>query len=75
MTALKSLLLGIANLVAAVGFAFFGPVHWLAAVVMGVGSLAGGWSGPPVVRVIPPRMPRIGVGLAGFGLAGWLWTH
>ncbi|CDZ91700.1 conserved membrane hypothetical protein [Rhodococcus ruber] len=71
-TILKSYLLGVANLVAAIGFAAFGPVHWGAAAAMALGAVAGGWCGPPVVRRIPPDVLRVGVALAGFGLAVWL---
>lgn len=71
-TLLKSFLLGIANLVAALLFSFSGEVHWGAAAAMGIGALAGGWCGPPVVKVIPPNTLRIAVGLSGIGLAGWL---
>jgi uncharacterized membrane protein YfcA len=69
---IKSLLTGIANAVAAVGFAFFGPVHWVAALAMAIGAFAGGWCGPPVVRVIPPTALRIAVAIGGLGLAAWL---
>lgn len=69
---LKSYLLGVANLVAAIGFAFFGPVHWVAAAAMAVGAFAGGWCGPPLVKRIPPNLLRVAVAVAGFGLAGWL---
>ncbi|KAA0021696.1 sulfite exporter TauE/SafE family protein [Antrihabitans cavernicola] len=72
---LKSFLLGIANLVAAIGFAIFGPVHWLAALAMAIGAFAGGWCGPPTVKVIPPQVLRISVGILGLGLAGWLGLH
>ncbi|MEV0945266.1 sulfite exporter TauE/SafE family protein [Rhodococcus sp. NPDC049939] len=71
-TILKSFLLGIANLVAAIGFAVFGPVHWSAAAAMAIGALAGGWCGPPVVKRIPPSVLRVVIAIAGFGLAGWL---
>ncbi|MFD3508460.1 sulfite exporter TauE/SafE family protein [Nocardia sp. NPDC058666] len=69
---LKSFLLGIANLVAAIGFAFFGPVHWGAALALGAGALVGGWCGPPVVKVIPPSVLRVTVGICGLGLAVYL---
>lgn len=69
---LKSYLLGVANLVAAIGFAAFGPVHWPAALAMAIGTVAGGWCGPPVVKRIPPGVLRVGVSIAGFGLAAWL---
>ncbi|MGW4369476.1 sulfite exporter TauE/SafE family protein [Nocardia takedensis] len=66
---LKSLLTGVANLVAAVGFAVFGPVHWLAAAAMAVGAFAGGWCGPPVVARLPPTVVRVAVAVCGTGLA------
>lgn len=71
---LKSYLLGLANLVAAVLFAVLGPVHWLAALAMALGCFAGGWLGPPIVKVIPPNLLRIAVALCAFGLAIWLWV-
>ncbi|MEU2005622.1 sulfite exporter TauE/SafE family protein [Rhodococcus sp. NPDC019627] len=74
-TILKSFLLGIANLVAALSFAVFGPVHWGAAAAMAIGALAGGWCGPPVVKRIPPSILRVVIAVAGFGLAGWLWMR
>jgi uncharacterized membrane protein YfcA len=74
-TILKSFLLGVANLVAAIGFAAFGPVHWGAAAAMAIGALAGGWCGPPVVRRIPPSLLRVVISVAGFGLAVWLWVR
>lgn len=72
-TVVKSLLLGIANLVAAVGFTLFGPVDWPAAIAMSIGMLAGGWCGPTVVKVLPPNLLRIGVAIAAIGLAVWLF--
>ncbi|MGV9824123.1 sulfite exporter TauE/SafE family protein [Gordonia sp. NPDC003429] len=71
-TLLKSLFLGVANLVAALGFMIFGPVHWGAALAMAIGCLVGGWCGPPVVRRLPPGPLRIVVGIGGLGLAVWL---
>lgn len=69
---LKSFFLGIANIVAAVIFAFSGDVYWLAALALAIGAFAGGYCGPPVVKVIPPIVLRIAVGILGLGLAGWL---
>jgi uncharacterized membrane protein YfcA len=68
----KSVLTGIANAVAAVGFAIFGPVNWMAALAMAIGAFAGGWCGPPVVKVIPPNILRVAVAIGGLGLAIWL---
>lgn len=72
---LKSYVLAIANLVAAVIFAVTGPVDWLAALAMAIGCFAGGWLGPPIVKVIPPNLLRVVVALCAFGLAIWLWVR
>lgn len=69
---LKSFFLGIANLVAAVLFTFSGDVNWLAALALALGAFGGGYCGPPVVKVIPPNLLRVGVGILGLGLAVWL---
>ncbi|QTI70634.1 sulfite exporter TauE/SafE family protein [Gordonia polyisoprenivorans] len=74
-TLLKSLFLGIANLVAALLFAVSGPVHWTAALAMAIGCLAGGWCGPPTVKRLPAAPLRIAVGIAGLGLAVWLGVN
>jgi hypothetical protein len=71
--ALKNMLLGIADLVAAVGFVLFGPVEWAAAAPLALGLLAGGVVGPSVTRHVPGDVIRILVGLAGLGLALKLW--
>ncbi|MCX2755690.1 sulfite exporter TauE/SafE family protein [Gordonia sp. 4N] len=68
----KSLFLGIANTIAAIGFMIWGPVDWWAALAMAVGCLAGGWCGPPVVKRLPPGPLRVVVGVCGLGLAAWL---
>ncbi|TSD97164.1 sulfite exporter TauE/SafE family protein [Gordonia rubripertincta] len=68
----KSVFLGVANAVAAVGFMIFGPVDWWAALAMAIGCLLGGWCGPPVVKRLPAGPLRIVVGLCGLGLAVWL---
>ncbi|MFC8177855.1 transporter [Rhodococcus sp. 14-2470-1b] len=70
---LKSFFLGIANAVAALVFVFSGDVHWLAALALALGAFAGGYCGPPVVKVIPPTVLRIAVGVLGLGLAVWLY--
>ncbi|WP_432561259.1 sulfite exporter TauE/SafE family protein [Kineococcus sp. SYSU DK003] len=67
--ALKNMLTGAANTVAAVGFAVFGPVDWWAAVLLGAGCVAGGRIGPVIVRRLDPRVLRIVIAVAGFGLA------
>ena len=72
--ALKNLLTGAANTVAALGFAAFGPVDWWAALALGVGCVAGGRLGPAVVRRIDPRILRPVIAVAGLALAVRLWV-
>jgi uncharacterized protein len=72
--ALKGVILGIANAVAAVAFIVFGSVSWAAALPLAVGFLAGGYAGPVVFRRLPAEPVRISVAVAGFALAvklGW----
>ncbi len=72
---MKSLLLAISNLTASFVFIGFGPVNWLAAITLGIGCVGGGYLGPIVQQLIPAPVLRWIIGLAGFGLAGWLWFH
>lgn len=77
---LKSILLGVTNMVAAIAFIasallLGGPVNWLAALALGLGCFVGGWLGPRIQDFLPERGLRIFVALCGFGLAGWLWLR
>ncbi len=67
--ALKNVTLAAANAVAAIGFAFFGPVDWAVALPLSLGCLAGGRLGPVLVRRIPTGPLRLLIALAGVGLA------
>ncbi len=67
--ALKNLLMGLANLVAALIFAAFGPVRWWAVLPLAAGCLAGGRLGPVVIRRAPDRVLRVVIACAGLGLA------
>lgn len=67
--AMKNLLLGAANGVAAVAFAIFGPVHWTAVLPLAAGFLLGGRLGPIVVRRAPTGPLRALIACAGIGLA------
>lgn len=69
---LKSALLTVANILAAVLFVIFGPVDWWAALLLGVGCLGGGALGPVVQRHLPVPVLRGSVAVAGLGLAVWL---
>jgi uncharacterized protein len=72
--ALKNMLLGVADVVAAVGFVLFGPVDWAAAAPLALGFLAGSRVGPSITRRVPGNVLRVLVGLAGLGLAIKLWV-
>jgi hypothetical protein len=65
----KNVILGIANGVAAIMFAFLAPVQWPAVLALGVGCLIGSRLGPIVVRHAPATPLRILIGAAGFALA------
>jgi uncharacterized membrane protein YfcA len=71
--ALKNVILGIADVVAAIGFAAFGPVQWSAALPLALGLFAGSRVGPTVTRRLPANVLRVVVALAGLGLALRLW--
>lgn len=67
--ALKNVISGLANGVAGVGFAIFGPVQWAAVLPLAIGFLAGGWIGPALVRRLPARGLRVFVGICGLAVA------
>lgn len=62
----KVLLSLVINTVALVVFAVFGPVHWIAVLVMSAASLAGGYLGGGIARRLPPAILRAGI--VGFGV-------
>jgi uncharacterized membrane protein YfcA len=67
--ALKNVIAGLANAVAGIGFAIFGPVRWSAAVPLAAGFLVGGWIGPALVRRLPASGLRIIIGISGLAVA------
>jgi uncharacterized membrane protein YfcA len=67
--AVKNVVLGLANGVAAVGFVVFGPVRWSVVAPLGIGLFIGGHWGPWVVRRLPAGPLRVVIALAGLGLA------
>ncbi|HUZ35957.1 MAG TPA: sulfite exporter TauE/SafE family protein [Streptosporangiaceae bacterium] len=70
--ALKNVLGGIANTVAAVAFAVFGQVDWAAVAPLAAGFLVGGWTGPALVRRIPAQALRLLVVACGLAVAAKL---
>jgi uncharacterized membrane protein YfcA len=69
LNALKNVTMGLANAVAAAGFALFGPVRWTAAVPLAAGFLVGGSLGPALVRRLPAGRLRVLVAVLGLGVA------
>jgi uncharacterized membrane protein YfcA len=67
--AMKNLLLGLANAVAAVVFVVVGPVRWSAILPLAIGFLLGGRLGPLVVRRAPPGALRAVIACGGLALA------
>jgi hypothetical protein len=72
--ALKNMILGVADVVAAIGFLLFGPVHVEAALALAGGLFVGSFLGPSVTRRVPGNVIRVLVALLGFALAIWLWV-
>jgi uncharacterized protein len=69
LVAARNVALGLANTVAAVGFALFGPVRWAAAAPLAAGFLLGGTLGPGLVRRLPGGRLRVAIALLGLGVA------
>jgi uncharacterized protein len=67
--ALKNVMLGMANAVAAIGFLLFASIAWSAALPLALGLFVGGRLGPRVVRRAPQTALRRLIALAGLGLA------
>jgi uncharacterized membrane protein YfcA len=67
--ALKNVILGIANAVAALGYVFLSSVAWSAALPLAIGVLCGGFLGPRVVRRAPQTALRRVIAVLGLGLA------
>ena len=70
--ALRNVVLGVANTVAAVGFALYASIVWSAALPLAVGLFLGSLLGPRIVRVAPQTALRRIIALAGLGLAVYL---
>ena len=67
--AVKNVVLGVANGVAALVFVAVAPVHWAAMVPMAVGCLIGARLGPIIVRRAPATPLRVAIAVAGILLA------
>ncbi|GAB3713309.1 TSUP family transporter [Mariniluteicoccus flavus] len=71
---LKSVLLCVTNVTAALLFAWLGPINWWAALALGLGAFVGGNLGPVAQRLFREDVLRVIVALAGTFLAVWLWV-
>ncbi|GAA1433352.1 sulfite exporter TauE/SafE family protein [Microlunatus lacustris] len=69
LAALRTVVVGAANTTAAVIFAVTGTVDWSAVPPLVVGAVIGSALGPPLVRRLPETPLRVGVAVAGLGLA------
>lgn len=69
VNAVKNVVSGLADCVAAVGFALFGPVEWWAVAPLAAGFLVGGWLGPAIARRLPGRSLRYLAAACGLAVA------
>jgi uncharacterized membrane protein YfcA len=70
--ALRNVVLGVANAVAAIGFVVVGSVAWWAALPLAMGLFVGGRLGPGIVRRAPQTLLRRVIALSGLALAAHL---
>jgi len=69
INAIKNVISGAANLVAAAVFALYAPVEWAFVPPLAAGFLIGGYAGQRLVRHLPVGLLRLIVALAGLALA------
>ncbi|MGC5013510.1 sulfite exporter TauE/SafE family protein [Streptosporangium sp. DT93] len=69
VNALKSVVSSLANAVAMIAFALFGPVEWVAVVPLAAGFFLGGLLGPPIARRLPGRALQLGTAACGLAVA------
>jgi uncharacterized membrane protein YfcA len=69
VNAVKNVVSGMANAMAAACFALFGDVRWTLVAPLAAGFLVGGWIGPKIARKVPAGPFRVIVSLCGIGLA------
>jgi len=70
--AMRNVILGVANTVAAIGFVLFASIAWSAALPLAIGLFLGSLLGPRIVRRAPQTALRRVIALAGLGLAVYL---
>ncbi|SON72377.1 sulfite exporter TauE/SafE family protein [Latilactobacillus sakei] len=67
--ATKNLTMGLANCIATLVYALQTTINWGLVLPLGIGFLIGGLIGPIIVRLLPERLTKIGIGIAALGLA------
>jgi uncharacterized membrane protein YfcA len=70
--AMRNMILGVANTVAAVGFVLYASIAWSSALPLAIGLFLGSLIGPAVVRRAPQKALRRIIAVAGLGLAIYL---
>lgn len=75
IAALRAVVLGLANLVATLVFVARGLVEWGAAVPLALGMVVGSAVAPRLMRRLPEVVVRVGIAVAGLGLAVFLFTR
>lgn len=71
----KNVLVSLSNAAAALVFALSGTVAWSLALVLGSGSILGGYLGARLLTVLPERVLRIGVIVIGLALTVGLFLR
>ncbi len=74
LNGLKNTLSLVINTVALIAFALFGPVRWLAVLIMAIASLFGGFAGAMVARRLSPKVLRAAVTALGIGVSVTLFV-
>jgi len=67
--ATKNLIMGLANCIATLIYYLQTTIQWSLVWPLGIGFLLGGLIGPSIVRLLPERWTKIGIGIAAIGLA------
>lgn len=65
LTALRNVLAGLTNAVAALAFVLVTHIAWQAVVLIAAGSIIGGWAGVHMGRRLPPLAYRVVIALVG----------
>ena len=73
MNGLKTLLATLINVIAFIYFAARGLVEWPIAIVMGIGTIVGGWVGARYAKRVDQRILRGFVILVGLAVSAWFF--